>query len=90
MVVPILKRRKKASSSGSYRPIALTAVICNIMERMVTDRLVHCLEWRGYFAPHQSGFRLGWGTMDAVLVLDWDIRKAQVNKEVVVAAFLDI
>lgn len=52
VVVPILKPGKEASSPDSYRPIALTAVICKVMERMVTDCLVHCLEQRGYFAPN--------------------------------------
>lgn len=90
VVVPILKPGKEASSPDSYRPIALTAVMCKVMERMVTDRLVYYLERQDYFAPHQSGFRLGRGTMDAVLGLDRDIKRALVNREVVVAVFLDI
>lgn len=40
----ILKPGEEAESAGSYRPIALTAVICKITEMMVTDRLVHRLE----------------------------------------------
>ena len=31
-----------------------------------------------------SGFRKGRGTMDSVVCLEYDVRKAQVNKEVVV------
>lgn len=41
MIEPILKPGKEAESPGSYRSIALTAVICKIMERMVTGRLVY-------------------------------------------------
>lgn len=48
MIVPILKPGKEAECPGSYRPIALTAVICKIMERMVTDRLVYRLEKKGF------------------------------------------
>lgn len=90
VLVPILKPGKEANRPDSYRPIALTAVICKVIERTVTDHLVHCLVQRGYFAPHQTGFRLGRGTMDAVLGLDRDIKRALVNKEAVVAVFLDI
>lgn len=56
----------------------------------MTDRLVHFLEWTEYFAPYQNVFRQGRGTMDAVLVLDRDIKQVLVNKEVVVATFLDV
>lgn len=90
VIVPVLKPGKKAESPGSYRPIALTAVMCKIMERMVTDRLVYRLEQSGYFSSAQNGFRLGRSTMDSVLLLDRDVRKAFFNKEVVVAIFLDI
>ncbi len=89
VVVPILKPGKEAAKPGSYRPIALTSVMCKIMERMVTDWLTYKLEKRGRFTPIQSGFRVGRSTMDSVLALDLDIRKAKSNKEAVVAVFLD-
>ena len=56
---------------------------------MITDRLVDKLEKGGFFVT-QSGFRQGRSTMDAVLSLDMDIKKAMANKEAVVAVFLDI
>lgn len=90
VVVPILKPGKEAESPLSYRPIALTEVMCKIMERMVTDRLVYRLERKGYFSSAQNGFRIGRSTMDSVLVLDHDIKKALVNREVVLTVFLDI
>ena len=37
---------------------------------------------------YQSGFRRGRSTMDPVLGLEDDIRKAQVNKEMVAAVYL--
>lgn len=49
-------------------------MICNIMERMVTDQLVHRLE-QGNFSPFQSGFKLGRATVDPVLMLDKGLRK---------------
>ena len=90
VVIPIVKPGKDASKPGSYRPIALTAVLCKIMERMVTDRLVYKLEKQGWFNPVQSGFRRGRSTMDSVICLDSDIKKAMINKEALVAIFLDI
>lgn len=89
-IVPILKPGENADDSKLYRPIALTAVLCKIMERMVTDRLVYMLEKQEFFVPYQSGFRTGRSTMDSVLVLDLDIRRAMANKEVVMSVFLDI
>ena len=90
VVVPILKPGKEAEHPGSYRPIALTAVMCKIMERMVTDRLVYKLEKEGWFTLMQSGFRRGRSTMDSVISLDSDVKKAMVNKEGAVSVFLDI
>ena len=44
VIIPIVKPGKQADSPSSYRPIALTSVLCKIMERMITDRLVDKLE----------------------------------------------
>ena len=60
------------------------------MERMITERLTYFLESRGLMSPDQSGFRKGRGTMDPVLCLESVIRKAQANKDVVVAVFFDV
>lgn len=90
VVVPVLKPGKDPSSPSSYRPIALTSVLCKLMERMVTDRLVHFLETKGALVDYQSGFRKGRSTMDNVVALDYEIRRAFANKESLVAVFLDI
>ena len=60
------------------------------MECMIVARLVDELGKSSVFVTHQSGFRQGWSTMDAVLSLDIDIMKAITNKEAVVAVFLEI
>ena len=90
MVIPILKPGKEVSDPSSYRPIALTSVLCKIMERMVTNRLEYFLETRGLFVNFQNGFRRGRSTMESVALLDQDIKRAFNNKEVVVGVFLDI
>ena len=89
IIVPILKPGKVGSDPSSYRPIALTSVLCKIMERMVTNRLVYFLESKGHLTEFQNGFRLGGSTMESVAVLDQDV-KMFVNKEAVVGVFLDI
>lgn len=46
---------------------------------MVNERLVYFLEKMGLLGPHQSGFRRGKGTVDAVVYLEDEISKAQVD-----------
>ena len=64
--------------------------IGKIMERMINERLMHYIEKRGLVTKYQSGFRRGRSTMDPVLCLEDDIRKAQVNKETVAAVFFAV
>lgn len=90
VVVPILKPGKEASDPSLYRPIACTGVICKIMERMETNKLVYFLETRELLVIVQNGFRYGRSTMESVAVLDQDIKRAFRNKEIVVSVLLDI
>ena len=87
VVIPIRKPGKDPGKPSSYRPIALTSNICKIMERLVTERLTYELEKKGLLTSGQSGFRKGRHTMDAVVRLENEIRKAQANKESVVVVF---
>lgn len=90
LVLPIRKPGKDPSKPANYRPIALTSHVGKVMERMITDRLVYVLEKEGKLSPYQSGFRVGRGTMDPVMCLEGEIKKAQSNKESVIAVFFDI
>lgn len=56
------------------------------MERMVTERLMYFLESRDLFSPFQNGFCRERNTM----YREPEMRKAQTNKEVVVAIFFDV
>lgn len=87
LIIPIKKPGKDPSSPTNYRPIALTSHLCKVMERMITDRMTYHLEKRNWFSPYQSGFRWGRGTMDSIVSLEDEIRKAFVNKESVIAVF---
>ena len=84
VIVSILKPGNVPSDPTSYRPIALTSHLGKTMERMVTQRLTHHVESKNLISPHQSGFRKGRNTMDSVLCLESEIRKAQANKDMVV------
>jgi len=90
VIIPIRKPGKDSSNPMNYRPIALTSHVGKIMERMITDRLGFYMESRGMISPHQTGFRKGKGTMDPIICLETEIRKAQVNKESVMAVFFDV
>ncbi len=90
VVIPIRKPGKDPSKPTSYRPIALTSNVCKIMERMITERLSYTLEKSRKLANYQSGFRKGRSTMDSVIRLENEIRKAQANKESVITVFFDI
>lgn len=90
VVIPIQKLGKDCKNPGSYRPIALTSNVCKIMERMINERLTYYVENKGYVSKYQSGFRRGRNTMDPALCLEHEIRKAQINRESVVAIFFDL
>lgn len=57
------------------------------MENIVTMRLIYNVKSRNLFSSYQSGFQKGRNTMDSVLCLELDIKKAQSNKEMVIAVF---
>ena len=60
------------------------------MERMITERLTYYVEKNELMTPYQSGFRRGRSTLDPLLCLESEVRKAQANKECVVAVFFDV
>ena len=90
VIIPIRKPGKDPTLPGNYRPIALTSQMGKVMERMVNDRLTYYLETRGLIKMYQSGFRRGRSTYDPVVCLEHDIRRAQVNKETVLAVYFDV
>ncbi|GBN82099.1 putative RNA-directed DNA polymerase from transposon X-element [Araneus ventricosus] len=90
VVIPILKPGKDAKNPNNYRPIALTSVLCKLLERMVNSRLVHVLEKKKCLSPFQSGFRFGRGTIDNILLLENSIREAFVSKKHLVSILFDM
>ncbi|CAG2219025.1 unnamed protein product [Mytilus edulis] len=60
------------------------------MESMVNVRLKHLLTEKNIINETQSGFREGRSTLDHLLRLETDIKKAKVRKQFLLAIFLDI
>ena len=88
--VPIPKPDKDLKDPSSYRPIALTNMLCKVMERLVNRRLNHFLEKNKLINPMQSGFRKGKNTHHNLLALEHDIKKSMTDNNFTVAVFLDI
>lgn len=68
----------------------LTLDVWKIIERSVTERLKYYLESKKLIFQYQSGFREGRGTMDPVVCLEEEIRKAQVKEKSLVLVFVDV
>uniref|UniRef100_A0A3Q3AL86 Reverse transcriptase domain-containing protein n=1 Tax=Kryptolebias marmoratus TaxID=37003 RepID=A0A3Q3AL86_KRYMA len=90
IIVPICKPGKDPNLAESYRPIALTSCVGKIMEKIVNNRLMYFLESKQKIKNYQFGFRKGRSTIDPAVCLEHEIRRAQANKESVVAIFLDV
>jgi ribonuclease HI len=89
LVIPIPKPEAPKSEPQSYRPIALTAVLCKLYERIVVNRLEWYLETMQLINPMQSGFRKQRSTTDHIMRLQDDVHKALNNGEHTLAVFLD-
>lgn len=65
----IPKPGKDSRKRENLRPIALTPVICKLLERLLNNRLQHHLEHTGWFHPALTGFRPNLGTHDYLCLL---------------------
>ncbi|GFU48174.1 putative RNA-directed DNA polymerase from transposon BS [Trichonephila clavipes] len=90
-IIPIRKPGKVLSSPESYRPVALTSILCKIMERMMLRRLTYFLDSNNLLPREQYGFRRGHSTEDQILYFCQCVRDAQNLKPTNhAAAFLDL
>jgi len=88
-IVPIPKAGKDSSDPSNYRPIAFTSCVCKVMERMVNNRLVWCLERNKLITPMQSGFRKVRSTTDQLVRLETFVREAFIQKQHAAVIFFD-
>lgn len=87
---PILKQGKNPMDSKSYRPIAMASCFGKTFSSIVKDRLETYFLNFGIIPDYSFGFRQGYSTKDAALVLFEFIKQAQSEGDIVVAAFLDV
>ena len=89
IVLPLFKNGKDPTTPDSYRPIALTAALCKIMERLIANRLNWYLEKNHLFNKNQSGFRKNKSTIDQIMRLQNEIQNSINHNECTVGVFLD-
>ena len=89
VVIPVVKQGKDASNPLSYRPIALTSVLCKINERLISNRLDWYLTRYSILNPVQSGFRSRRSTIDHLTRLADQIYKSNGVGHYTVATFID-
>lgn len=90
IIIPIHKPGKPATESKSYRPIALTSVLCKIFERMVNERLIKFIIQNKILHPLHLGFLPFKGCDVALFCIFNHIIKARAEKKYVVLISLDI
>ena len=89
-VIPISKPGKDPMSSINYHPIALTSVLCKVLERMVNVRPLGFFEHRRTLSKLQCGGRAKRRTIDHLLYLEPTVTKVQANSEQIVFFFFDM
>ena len=57
IINPLLKKRKNPKDVRSYRPVALTNILCKIFENMTNKRLAWYLEKEKKIDNRQFGFK---------------------------------
>lgn len=90
IILPIGKPGRDKTLVSSYRPIALTAVACKIMERMILKRILDWTQERKIFHPRHFGFLPGRDCTKALRLFYEDVRSARMSGRCVVAVKLDL
>jgi hypothetical protein len=66
-IIPILKEGKNPKERDSYRPVCLTPVMAKVMERMVSNRMAHCMVKKQVVNRWQTGFQRGKAVEDQII-----------------------
>ncbi|GBM15663.1 hypothetical protein AVEN_95281-1 [Araneus ventricosus] len=90
IVIPIPKPNKDKTKLISYRPIALTSIICKIFERILAHRITHFLTSQKKLNPNQHGLLPFRDNHTAIYKIYSAISEARKNKKFFVAVSLDI
>ena len=90
IIIPVKKPNKEGFQPNSYRPIALTSVMCKLMEKMINTRLVWFLETNGLISPFQFGFRKNRSTLDPLFRLSNQIQQGFASQKQTIGVFFDL
>lgn len=88
-IIPLLKSGKAASQISSYRPISLTSCVVKVLERMISNRLYHLAETRGWLNTNQAGFRKMRCTEDQILRMTQHVSDGFQQRKRTVMVLLD-
>ena len=87
-IIPTHEKESRQSKQN-YRPISLLPIFGKIFEKIIFDVLCCHLCDHGLIAPHQSGFRPGYSTINQLLSITHKIFEEIPSKETR-AVFLDL
>ena len=90
IIIPLLKPGKDPLEPSSYKPIALTSCLSEIMERMVNNRLLFYIQSNNTLPNIQGGFRKNRSTIVQLTRLADNIHKANINHKKTTAVFIEL
>ena len=88
-VIPIFKQGS-LSSCNNYRTISVLSVLSKIFERCILNQLVFYLTFEDILVPNQHGFRSSKTTVDCLVDLRDEIKKALDEESYAISIFLDL
>jgi hypothetical protein len=88
-IVPVFKNGS-AIYVNNYRAISLLSIFNRILEKLMYGRLMKYVEKMNIISENQFGFRSGYSTVQAVMLITDKIQKAVENKQYSCGIFLDL
>ena len=88
-ILPVFKKGSKLECSN-YRPISLLSNLDKVIEKLMRKRLMEFLNEQKIFYCKQCGFRKGFSTAHAKIILIDTIESAIDNKQIVCGIFVGL
>ena len=86
-VIPLLKKDDPLKPKN-YRPVTILLILCKVLERIVFNQIVTCMNENEYFHQNHHGFRANHNTCTAMLhMYDSWLDAAKHDKMVVYLTF---
>ena len=87
-IVPIFKKSSRFDPLN-YRPVALTSVVCKVMERVLASALWDYIEENNLISEEQFGFRAEHSTVDQLLLTYEEVTKLYDAGSIIDLIFFD-